>query len=112
MPDDIKLPPRPEPDGFLTIRVIGRDVEVNAYRDSTMDEYARAAVEGDRAEQAAEIDMLRDWEHAASARSEALATHLRYVIEIACTWQPDYATKMDLDAIAQAKAAINAHGGE
>ena len=49
MPDDIKLPPRPEPDGFLTISIIGRDVEVNAYRDSTMDEYARAAVEAERA---------------------------------------------------------------
>lgn len=49
MADDIKLPPRPEPDGFLTIRIIGRDVEVNAYRDSTMDEYARAAVEADMA---------------------------------------------------------------
>lgn len=46
--DDIELPPRPEPDGFLTIRIIGRDVEVNAYRDSTMDAYARAAVEADR----------------------------------------------------------------
>lgn len=50
MPDDIKLPPRPEPDGFLTIRIIGRDVEVNAYRDSTMDEYARAAVEANTAQ--------------------------------------------------------------
>lgn len=50
MADDIKLPPRPEPDGFLTISIIGRDVEVNAYRGSTMDEYARAAVEADRAQ--------------------------------------------------------------
>jgi hypothetical protein len=48
MPDDIKLPPRPEPDGYLIIQIIGRDVEVNAYRDSTMDAYARAAVEADR----------------------------------------------------------------
>lgn len=59
MPDDINLPPRPEPDGFLTIRIIGRDVEVNAYRDSTMDEYARAAVEADRAQLAAEIEHWR-----------------------------------------------------
>lgn len=42
--NDIKLPPRPEPDGYLTIKIIGRDVEVNAYRDSTMDAYAREAV--------------------------------------------------------------------
>lgn len=48
MNDDIKLPEMPEPDGYLTIRIIGRDVEVNAYRDSTLLDYARAAVEADR----------------------------------------------------------------
>lgn len=37
------LPARPEPDGYLTIKIIGRPVEVNAYRDSTMDEYALQA---------------------------------------------------------------------
>lgn len=48
--NEIKLPARPDPDGVLTIRVIGHDVEVNAYRDSTMEAYARAAVEADRAQ--------------------------------------------------------------
>lgn len=65
MPDDIKLPPRPEPDGFLTIRIIGRDVEVNAYRDSTMDEYARAAVEADRLRIERQIDWLVELLHRA-----------------------------------------------
>lgn len=36
------MPPLPEPDGFLTIKIIGRDVEVNAYRDSTMRAYVEA----------------------------------------------------------------------
>ena len=47
--NEIKLPQRPAPDGFITIRIIGRDVEVNAYRDSTMGDYATQAVEADRA---------------------------------------------------------------
>ena len=44
MADDIKLPEPPEPDDYITIKIIGRDVEVNAYRDSTLRDYARAAV--------------------------------------------------------------------
>lgn len=51
------LPTRPEPDGFLTIKIIGRDVEVNAYRDSTMEAFARAAVDADRAMRAAQSDL-------------------------------------------------------
>ncbi len=57
---EIKLPERPEPDGFLTIRIIGREVEVNAYRDSTMEDYARAAVLAERqAAQEVERDAAR-----------------------------------------------------
>lgn len=33
---------KPEPDGFLTILIAGRYVEINAYRDSTMENYAEA----------------------------------------------------------------------
>lgn len=36
------MPERPDPDGFLAIRLAGREVEVNAYRDSTLDDYAEA----------------------------------------------------------------------
>ena len=43
------LPERPEPDGFLTIKIIGRNVEINAYRDSTMKAYAYASIDADRA---------------------------------------------------------------
>lgn len=41
------------------------------------------------------IEMLRSWEADAQARSELLEKHLRNVLEVARTWQPDYATKMD-----------------
>lgn len=41
-----------------------------------------------------------------AARIHLLEAHLRQVIEIARTWQPDYATKMDLDTIGMADAAL------
>ncbi|WP_368640430.1 hypothetical protein ABRZ04_04245 [Castellaniella ginsengisoli] len=45
MNTEIKLPPLPEPDGSMTIIVAGREVEIDTFRASTMDAYARAAVE-------------------------------------------------------------------
>ena len=33
--------PLPEPDGELTLRIIGREVQVDAYRTSTLIDYAR-----------------------------------------------------------------------
>lgn len=33
-------PTKPEPDGYLTLMLAGREVEVNAFRDSTMEAYA------------------------------------------------------------------------
>lgn len=38
----VTMPERPDPDGFLAIRLAGHEVEVNAYRDSTLDAYAEA----------------------------------------------------------------------
>lgn len=38
----LTMPKRPERDGFLAIRLAGHEVEVNAYRDSTLDDYAEA----------------------------------------------------------------------
>lgn len=46
-----------------------------------------------------EIEMLRSWEADAKARADLLEKHLRAVIEVARTWQPDYATKMDRDTL-------------
>jgi len=43
-------------------------------------------------------------------RIETLTIHLRSVIEIARTWQPDYATKMDRDMLDLAEAALPALG--
>lgn len=47
------LPERPEPDGYLTIRIFGKDVEVNAYRDSTVADYVMACIDADREHRAA-----------------------------------------------------------
>lgn len=48
---------------------------------------------------AAVIDMLKSWESDANRRADRLAQHLRNVLEIARTWQPNYATKMDRDTL-------------
>lgn len=45
------------------------------------------------------IDMLKSWESDANRRADRLAQHLRNVLEIARTWQPNYATKMDRDTL-------------
>lgn len=52
------------------------------------------------------IHMLRSWEVDASMRADLLAQHLRNVLEIARTWQPDYATKMDRDTLDLAAAEV------
>jgi hypothetical protein len=49
------------------------------------------------------IEMLRDWEVDAQRRAELLEQHLRAVLEVAKTWQPDYATKMDRDTLQYAQ---------
>lgn len=49
------------------------------------------------------IEMLRSWETDAQARAELLEKHLRNVLEVARTWQPDYATKMDRDTLQYAQ---------
>lgn len=45
---DIDLPPLPDEDGYMPAKVAGHAVELNAYRPSTMEAYARAAIEADR----------------------------------------------------------------
>ena len=47
----------------------------------------------------AAIEMLQGWEVDAQARCERLEKHLRLALEVARTWQPDYATKMDRDTL-------------
>lgn len=49
------------------------------------------------------IDMLKSWESDANRRADRLEKHLRNVLEIARTWQPDYATKMDRDTLQHAE---------
>lgn len=39
--------------------------------------------------------MLQSWLADADSRIELLSQHLRAVLEVAHTWQPDYATVMD-----------------
>ena len=61
------LPPLPDEDGYILITIAGRSVEVNGYRNSTMEAYALTAyqagknaglVEGGRAFQIADQAML------------------------------------------------------
>lgn len=53
----------PEPDGELTIRVVGRDVQIDAYRASTLTDYGdrRAMAERERAARVCDIH-ARGWE--------------------------------------------------
>jgi len=44
MSNDIKLPPLPEADSSMTIIVAGCAAEIDTFRASTMDAYARAAI--------------------------------------------------------------------
>lgn len=49
------------------------------------------------------IKMIQGWEADARRRAELLEQHLRAVLEVARTWQPDYATKMDRDTLQHAE---------
>jgi hypothetical protein len=49
------------------------------------------------------IEMIQGWEVDAQSRAELLEKHLRLVLEVARTWQPDYATKMDRDTLQHAE---------
>ena len=62
MTDDIKLPPRPEPDGFITDGPFNKPVVINVYRDSTLEAYAREAVRlnAAQAESADQAQALRE----------------------------------------------------
>lgn len=42
------LPPLPDEDGYILITIAGRPVEVNGYRNSTMEAYALAAYQAGR----------------------------------------------------------------
>jgi hypothetical protein len=51
-------------------------------------------------------DMLKDWLSEADAVNDILKKHLGRVLEIAYTWQPSYATKMDRDTLTLAAKSI------
>ena len=51
-------------------------------------------------------EMVKSWLVEADASNETLKKHLAAVLEIAHTWQPGYATKMDRDTLALAAQAI------
>ena len=51
-------------------------------------------------------DMLKSWLVEADASNDRLRNHLSNTLEIAYTWQPGYATKMDRDTLALAAQAI------
>lgn len=51
-------------------------------------------------------EMLKSWLVEADASNDRLKKHLSNTLEIAYTWQPNYATKMDRDTLALAAGAI------
>jgi hypothetical protein len=51
-------------------------------------------------------DMLKSWLAEADASNDRLKKHLSSTLEIAYTWQPSYATKMDLETLSIASDAI------
>jgi hypothetical protein len=58
---------------------------------------AEATRRADEAEM--QHQMVHEWQVSDMIRAEILEKHLRNVLEIARTWQPDYATKMDIDTL-------------
>jgi len=64
-------------------------------------------VEGDEdGDLQARYEMLKSWLVEADASNDRLKKHLHNTLEIAYTWQPDYATKMDRDTLEIAAKAI------
>ena len=53
-----------------------------------------------------QLKLLRIWEKDARRRAEMLEQHLKAVLEVAYTWKPDYASKMDLDTLAIAAVEV------
>ena len=51
-------------------------------------------------------DMLKSWLVEADASNDRLKKNLSSVLEIAYTWQPNYATKMDRDTLTLAAKSI------
>lgn len=70
---------------------------------------AELGLEESESDPVAVIQMLKSWEADAQAHAELLEKHLRNVLEVARTWQPDYATKMDRDTLELAAAAAAAY---
>ena len=68
---------------------------------------AHLGIEDDDTDPVVAIQMVQSWESDSQARSELLEQHLRLVLEVAQTWQPDYATKMDRDTLAHAMACAD-----
>ena len=51
-------------------------------------------------------ELVRSWHADDQRRVNLLVQHLRAVLEVARTWQPDYATKMDRDTLDLAAAEV------
>ena len=66
----------------------------------------QVAVKEALAEQESRIDLLHSWEADAQSRANILEQHLRYVLEIARTWTPEYAQPVDLATLRMAEMLV------
>lgn len=62
--------------------------------------------QGEDADDAHTAAMIRDWQDQDRRRAELLEQHLRSVLEVARTWQPDYATALDRRVLDLAAAEV------
>lgn len=58
------------------------------------------------------LDLFQSWHDDDRRRIEQLEQHLRAVIELARTWQPDYATTMDRSTLRFARECVGVPEGD
>jgi len=102
--NDIKLPERPEPDGFITDGPFDKPVVINVYRDSTLEAYAREAVRMNTS-QAENVDQVQ-------ALREALKELITWVPSADTYRRLGFDPEAAMRALGEARAALAAQQQE
>ena len=91
----------------LRAAIAAADAELSAPSQMDANNYCRVlahlGIKDDDTDPVVAVQMIQSWEADATARADILERHLRLVLEVAETWQPSYATKMDRDTLAHAR---------